>query len=128
MNPLERRLTTGTIGELLVQMRLFQYGVQAAPPLKDSGNDLIAVRGSVFKSIQVKTTAQGNGTWQIPRDRLYHILALVRLHGHDNELFLDQSEIYLLGRDIIDQGTYNLNDLRDYCISKTIVDKLFAPE
>jgi len=39
-------------------LRLFQHGVQAAPPLKDSGNDLIAVRERVFRAIQVKTTTQ----------------------------------------------------------------------
>ncbi len=56
MNPLSKTCITGTIGELLVQLRLFQYGVQAAPPLKDSGNDLIAVRRETFRAVQVKTT------------------------------------------------------------------------
>lgn len=43
MNQVTDKIMTGTIGELLVQIRLLQFGVQAAPPIKDSGNDLIAV-------------------------------------------------------------------------------------
>lgn len=41
-NPLPKALATGTLGELLVQFRLLQFDIQAAPPLKDSGNDLVA--------------------------------------------------------------------------------------
>jgi hypothetical protein len=58
-NPISDQLKTGTIGELLVQLRLLQYCVQAAPPIKDSGNDLIAVRGEEFRGIQVKTSTKG---------------------------------------------------------------------
>ena len=56
-NPISQNLVTGTVGELLVQLRLLQYGVQAAPPLKDSGNDLIALKGYEIRTIQVKTSA-----------------------------------------------------------------------
>jgi hypothetical protein len=42
-NPISSEMRIGTLGELLVQLRLLQFDVQAAPPLKDSGNDLIAV-------------------------------------------------------------------------------------
>ena len=56
-NPITERVKIGTIGELLVQLRLLQYDVQAAPPIKDSGNDLIAVKGEAFRGVQVKTTA-----------------------------------------------------------------------
>jgi len=126
MNPLEPELITGTTGELLVQLRLFQYGVQAAPPLKDSGNDLIGVRGSTFRAIQVKTTGNQNGTWQIPRDRQYHILALVRLHGENNELYLDETEIYLLDRKAVDSDDFDLNNLENHRISRKVVDRLFT--
>jgi len=57
VNAISPELVTGTIGELLVQLRLLELGVQAAPPIKDSGNDLIAVRGQAFCAIQVRTTA-----------------------------------------------------------------------
>ena len=128
MNPLDANLITGTIGELLVQLRLFQYGVQAAPPLKDSGNDLIGVRGSTFKAIQVKTTGNPNGTWQIPTNRLYHILALVRLHGEYNELYLDSSEIYLLDRETVDSNNFDLRNLEDHSLSQMLVDRLIPDQ
>jgi hypothetical protein len=35
MNPLDPNLKTGTIGELLVQIRLLQYDVQAVATHKD---------------------------------------------------------------------------------------------
>ena len=127
MNPLTEKLITGTTGELLVQLRLFQYGVQAAPPLKDSGNDLIAVRGQTLKAIQVKATRKTDTQWQVPTDRLYHVLALVRLDGHDNELLLDQSEVYLIGREFIQNDTIHPTDLVPYRISQALVDRLFPP-
>lgn len=55
-NTLPKNLSIGTIGELLVQLRLLEFGVQAAPPIKDSGNDLIAIKGEVVKFIQIKTS------------------------------------------------------------------------
>lgn len=45
MNPITPRIRTGTVGEFLIQLRLLQYEVQAAPPLVGTGNDLIAVKG-----------------------------------------------------------------------------------
>lgn len=82
-NPISAELKTGTIGELLVQLRLLQYDVQAAPPLKDSGNDLIAAKGDRFKSIQVRTTTTGRFE-KPPENKIYHILAIVHLAGEDN--------------------------------------------
>jgi hypothetical protein len=74
MNPLCENLKTGTIGELFVQIRLLQFDVQAAPPLKDTGNDLIAVRGTAFRAIQVKTTADSRFDLRdLPRH--YHLVA-----------------------------------------------------
>jgi len=37
MNPLDPNLETGTIGELLVQIRLLQYDVQTVATHKDTG-------------------------------------------------------------------------------------------
>ena len=53
MNKITDRIQTGTVGELLVQIRLLQFGVQAAPPIKDSGNDLIAVNDREFRAVSV---------------------------------------------------------------------------
>jgi hypothetical protein len=59
-NPISSQIKTGTLGELLVQIRLLQFDVQATPPMKDSGNDLIAVRGETFRGVQVKTRTKGD--------------------------------------------------------------------
>ena len=56
MNLLDPNLQTGIIGELLVQIRLLQYDVQAVATHKDTGNDLLATKGEIFRAIQVKTT------------------------------------------------------------------------
>jgi len=126
MNPLDPKLVTGTVGELLVQLRLLQYDVQAAPPLKDTGNDLIAVRGHIFKAVQVKTTGKEDKQPPRPDDRLYHILAFVRLHGEDNKLLLDESEVYLIGRETFENGRFNPKDLPAHLISHEVVDRLFS--
>jgi len=88
MNPISPELKTSTIGELLVQLRLLQFDVQAAPPLKDSGNDLIAIRGTAIRAIQVKTTT-GEHFYLRRLPEHYDGVALVRLIGEDNILYLD---------------------------------------
>ncbi|MCC6995170.1 MAG: hypothetical protein IT370_11230 [Deltaproteobacteria bacterium] len=84
MNPLAPNTSFGTAAELLVQLRLWQFGVQASAPLKDSGNDLIAVFGETFRAIQVKATASDQiqvskeDIFRADRERkLFHVLALV---------------------------------------------------
>ncbi len=84
-NPISKAIKTGTVGELLVQLRLLQYDIQAAPPLKDSGNDLVALRGFAVRTIQVKTTTEAVPAWP-PNARRYHLLAVVRLEGEDRRL------------------------------------------
>ena len=126
MNPLHKHLVTGTIGELLVQLRLLQYGVQAAPPLKDTGNDLIAVRGNIFRAVQIKTIG---GTRFDLRGlpNLYHLLACVRLVGEGHELFLDRCEIYLVLKDEVrGLATISIHDLRGREINQNLIDRLFA--
>jgi hypothetical protein len=94
-NKLPDTITTGTIGEILCQLRLLEFGVQAAPPIKDSGNDLIAIRGEVVKYIQVKTS-----TNQQPRARdlpkVFHLVFLVNLATDESTILLDQSTIIVL--------------------------------
>lgn len=99
MNSIPIRIKTGTVGELLVTLRLLQFGVQAAPPIKDSGNDLIALRGRAICAIQVKTSTGGNfNNLNLPE--LYDLVAFVHLAVENDEYKLDKSTIYLL-----DQGT-----------------------
>jgi len=123
MNQISDKLKVGTIGELLVQLRLIEHGIQAAPPLKDSGNDLIAIKGKTFRAIQVKTTKTNGFKWKhLPRR--YHILALVKLAGADTNIFLDQSRIYLLTKEEINKKYYSISELEGKEMEK-IVDGLF---
>ena len=41
---------------LLGQLRLLQYDVQAAPPLKDADSDFIALKGYAIRCVQVRTS------------------------------------------------------------------------
>jgi hypothetical protein len=125
MNEISPEIQTGTIGELLVQLRLLQFGVQAAPPLTDSGNDLIAVRGKVFRAIQVKTTKRSTYS----KDRLpdhYHILAVVQLFGDRSDIFLDQSRIFLIPKRDVKGLSLNCDKIIDYLFSKRLVEELFS--
>ena len=93
-NVLHPNTLQGTVGELLVQMRLLEYGVQAAPPIKDSGNDLIAIRGETVKFIQVKTEKRLR---RLPK--IYHLIAMVDLRKNsDGKILYDQSKIWILGK------------------------------
>lgn len=131
MNPISKELKKGTIGELLLQIRLLEYGIQASSPLKDSGNDLIAIKGDVFRAIQVKTTI--NQVFKFEKNKLpekYHILALVKLKGEDSDIFLDKSEIFLLKKENVSKGYYSCNQLEDFKLNKRMIDELFnvSPE
>lgn len=123
-NPISKQIKIGTVGELLVQLRLLQYGIQAAPPLKDSGNDLIAVKGEVFRGIQIKTTTKRQFRWNnLPEH--YHILALVRLAGEEENILLDKSQIFLVHREKVDTLSAKNSGLDEFAISQQLVDELF---
>jgi hypothetical protein len=125
MNPITDRIRKGTVGELLVQLRLLEHGVQAAPPIKDSGNDLIAVRGEVFRAIQVKTrTGKYYSKDELPE--MYHILAVVHLVGDENTLLLDKSQVFLIARDRVADAPTAFADLGEFAMSAGNVNALFA--
>lgn len=129
MNPLEERMVTCTVGELLVQLRLLECGVQAAPPLKDSGNDLIAIRGKEFRAIQVKATTDAKHFAfknKELNERRYDVLALVQIVGEGSSLRLDECRIYLLPKDAVLKGYYNSEELDKYQLCHPLVDELFA--
>lgn len=126
MNLIDKRLVTGTIGELLVQVRLLQFGVQSAPPIKDSGNDLIAVRAHTVRSIQVKTTA-GRDYGEKGLPRLYHILVVVHLAGEGSNLLLDTSHVFLISRERVAEAPRNINQLDEYSLNRAHIDALFSP-
>lgn len=117
-NPISDKIQTGTIGELLVQLRLLQYGIQAQPPLKDSGNDLIGVKGRTVKFIQVKTTKKDRFPDYPNQNSIYDLLFIVRLKGHDDQILLDQSEIYILTKDQTKCVERNWNSLNAHKLSR----------
>ena len=132
-NPLSANLKTGTLGELLVQIRLLQYGVQSAPPLKDTGNDLIALKGNVCRAIQIKTLGIGVDVFNLDGNELkrdFDILALVNLRGENEEIYFDKSEIYLLWKADKPKTYYTLRELElsGWELCKGRVDGLFSPE
>lgn len=123
-NPISDAIKTGTVGELLVQLRLLQYGVQAAPPLKDSGNDLIALKGFAIRCVQVKTTTTDVPAWP-PEDKLYHLLAVVQLKGAEHDLYLDGSTVYLLSRDEVRRATRSWAGLEGFKLDERRIEVLF---
>lgn len=125
-NPISPELVTGTLGELLVQMRLLQHNVQAAPPLKDSGNDLVALKGEAIRTIQVKTTTDKIPAWPA-EDKLYHLLAIVRLRGEGHNLLLDESDIYLIPKQSLGGLSRIWDSLSEFRITPAHVETLFQP-
>jgi hypothetical protein len=102
-----------------------QFGVQAAAPLKDSGNDLIALKGRVVKSIQVKTRTSG----QFDKNNLpeiYDILALVHLAGGDHKIELDRSKVYLVPSKEVPNIRFDSETLSNYEVSLEWVNSLFS--
>jgi hypothetical protein len=110
---------------LLVQIRLLQYGVQAAPPIADSGNDLIAVNGKEFRTVSVRTTTKG--TYTKPNNaRIYDVLAVVYLAGADNEVALDGSQIFLIPHSTVADVSTDSKNLGKYICSRGLVEELFG--
>ncbi len=93
MNALFETHFQGTLGELITQTYLLAHGVQAAPPIKDSGNDLIAI-GDSFCAVQVKTSKDGSIKKPNPK-RLYHILAVVHLPFDRDFPLVDKARVFL---------------------------------
>ncbi len=125
MNQVTGKILTGTVGELLVQIRLLQYGVQAAPPIKDSGNDLIAVNGKEFRAVSVRTTT--TGSYSRPEtERLYHVLAVVFLVGNERDVSLDQSEVFLIPQADVTAASTDCTKLAKYKLSRELVEALFG--
>lgn len=129
MNPITIPIKIGTIGELLVALRLLQYGVQAAPPIKDSGNDLIAVRYKEFRAIQVKTTTTDrfSNLEDLP-NRLYHYVAFVHLVKKGEGFDLENSRIFLVEDYKIEQGSYKVEYFADLELNQERIDELFADD
>jgi hypothetical protein len=117
-------MTSGTFGELFVQFRLLQFDVQAAAPLADSGNDLIAVRGEIFRAISVRATT--GTTFNKPKpERLYHILAVVRFQVERGGVLLDRSDLFLVPNEVVDSMPNRISELERYRICEELVNEFF---
>jgi hypothetical protein len=125
-NPISPQLKYGTFGELLVQLRLLQFDVQAAPPLKDSGNDLIAIRSESIRCVQVKATeAKRRPAWP-KRKTKYDLVAFVRIVCADPILQLDQCEVYLFSREDTEaRMSRSWSKLGPFLLTRQRVDELF---
>ena len=126
VNPLPPRFNTGVAGELLVQIRLLQYHVQAAPPIEDSGNDLIAIRNGWFRAISVRATPRDYFNKPKKR-RKYHILAVVHLAYAGQFLLLDQTRIFLIPRDEVAGISHSVYQLDKWLLTSELVDYFFPP-
>jgi len=125
-NPLGKEVEEGSVGELLVIIRLLQYKVQASFTLKDSGNDLIAVKGTSMHTMQVRTSVVSR--WKAPESgKIYGILALVSLKGFDETVELDKSRIYLLSRsEVGHKRSFNGEELlEEFLLTDQRVNALF---
>ncbi len=108
----------------MVQLRLLEHDVQSAPPIKDSGNDLIAIRSESFRAIQVKTTTGANyNKANLPE--LYHILAVVQLVGDEETLLLDKCPIFLIPRERADGASSAISNLNEFTLSGELVNSIF---
>jgi hypothetical protein len=126
MNRLPQTVETGTLGELLVQIRLLEYGVQAAAPLKDSGNDFVALRGRVIKTIQVKTRT-GTRFELDDLPEFYDFAALVHLRRNGTDLALDESLIYLVPAERCQgQRCLYAKHLEEFRLTPDLVARFFA--
>jgi hypothetical protein len=95
-----------------VQFRLLQFRVQAAPPLKDTGNDLIAVRGMSMRSISVRSTIEKTFI-KPPSKRIYQILAVVAFAVKDKQVSVDASQVFLVPHAAVEQITNRVAMLKD---------------
>jgi hypothetical protein len=127
MNKITDKVQLGTFGELLVQLRLLEFDVQAAQPLKDSGNDLIAIRGEAMRAIQVKATKTEEDGYRL-RGGLperYHVLAIVKFEGGEGTMYLDASRVFLIAKEDVRNGRFSEDELRRHALSGEVVDRLF---
>jgi hypothetical protein len=127
MNPISTKVVIGTLGELFLQLELLKLGIQASLPLKDSGNDLIAIKGEVFRAIQVKTCYQSEFPSNLEnlKEKLFHLLAIVIFPAEVKLESINWTEvkIYMVSKDI----EYSKNAIlsSDNILNMTLVNNFF---
>ncbi len=123
-NPVSSQMKVGLIGELLVELRLLQYGIQSSKPRLDSGNDLVASSRKKFYALQIKSTT--GKRFSYPNDRtVFDILIFVKLNAWSGEeIELDKSELYLIRKEKI--GEFKRSRAKDnFLLSPSLIKELF---
>jgi hypothetical protein len=125
-NDLPYRVSRGTLGELLAQAYLLAHGVQAAPPIRDSGNDLIACRGRELRTLQVKTR-KGYNFSKNGLPRIYDGLIFVVLKEDDSRFGETKPDLFLLSRtELENAASLGKAVLADFRLSTERVADFFA--
>src|SRR5437762_2919738 len=130
MNELPSKTLNGTFGELVAQLELLRYGVQAAPPLRDSGNDLIACKGPIILALQIKSRLR----YSFSRSRLpkeYHGVILIKFGSDKGRVDLDAEKpaIYLMTRrEFVNAKHLGRKGLADFSLDTRRVSKVFRRE
>jgi hypothetical protein len=127
LNPATADQIKGKVGELIVQIRFLEHNIQAAPPIIDSGNDLVALRGRLVRSVQVKTKSRSTEAWDLRNlPEIYDVLALVELGDQEN--MLDDARIFLLGREEVrNRGSISpSSEFEAYSFTMARLAKLFG--
>lgn len=124
-NDLPPNVSRGTLGELLAQVYLLAHGVQAAPPIRDSGNDLIACRRGRFCALQVKTRKKHSFSRRGLPD-IYDGVVLIVLKEDDHQFGTTKPDIYLMRRNDFEQAdSLGKKALEDFRICPARIDYLF---
>jgi len=125
MNPLPPKVNRGTLGELLAQLYLLANGVQAAPPLRDSGNDLIACRRRDILALQVKTRKKHSfSKHHLPE--LYDGGVFVVLREDRGICDISKPDVYLMSRAEIEAAaSFGAKAMRQFRICPERVDEVF---
>lgn len=124
-NPITTNIKIGTIGELFVQLKLLELDIQASPPLKDSGNDLIAIKNRTVRFIQIKSTTKALHRKQNLQNRIFDLLAIVHLKTSEAGINYNDSEVYLIPKNDALNIRLNKNTLAPYKISHDLITKYF---
>jgi hypothetical protein len=126
MNDLPPKMFNGVIGELVAQLSLIEHNVQAAPPLRDSGNDLIACKGDVILALQVKARL----TYSFSRaglPRKYDGLIFIHFEGYDGRIDLSRRRaVYLLTRqEFLNTPKLGKKGLKQFVLTPKRVEEVF---
>ena len=127
-NPLTEQMLKGAYGELYAQIRLLEHYVQCAIPQEDTGNDFIAIKNEIYKSVQVKTTIIDRV--KVP-DKLYDILMVVKLNGDgEDSINLETSKIFILTKEEVieiigENRSIGINAIQDKILTADRINEFF---